>query len=101
MQQVVAHVRRIAPNVKVTENVPGDTVIVHIGAQTFAVEPPFRSSYEAEATWPIYVSPIPRPELKSWECRTMDEISETLRWPSVTPKVRIVTASEVRERAGL
>ncbi len=101
MRQVVAHIRSIAPNVTITENLPGDSIIAHVGGRDFAVSPPFRSSYEAEATWPICVTPIPSPEPKSWDCRTLDEIGETLRWPSVAPRVRTVTATELRERAGL
>jgi hypothetical protein len=95
MRQVATHVRSIAPNFAVTENLPGDSLIVHINGRDFAVSPPFRSSYEAEATWPIFVTPIPSPEARAWECRTLDEISETLRWPSVMPRVRTVAPSEL------
>lgn len=88
MGQVEAHVRSVAPNARITENLPGDIIIVDLGAgRTFQISPPYSSSYETPATWPIYVTPIPS-EAGGWECHTLDEIGETLRWPSVIPKIR-------------
>ncbi|MGH7437276.1 MAG: hypothetical protein ACRENE_16490 [Polyangiaceae bacterium] len=83
------------------ENVPGDYFIVEIGRSTFSVNPPSSTSYETKATWPIYVTPVPSPEPKSWECHTLDEIVETLRWPTVIPKVRTISVSKLRAKAGM
>jgi hypothetical protein len=49
---------------------------------------------------PICVTPVPGPEPRSWECLTLEEIGEASAWPTVAPKVRTVTATEMRDRAG-
>jgi hypothetical protein len=105
IQQVEAHVRVQAPGAVITHNLAGDSFIValsgHPAAHTFSISPRFSSSYDTVATWPIYVTPIPSPEPKSWECRTLDQIAETLRWPSLIPKVPTKSAAELQAEAGI
>jgi hypothetical protein len=101
MHQVEAHILSAVPEAEILQNVPGDSLIVRLARNTFSVSPPFRSSYEAKATWPIYVTPVPSPEPRSWECHTLDEIIETLAWPDTIPAVRTATVAEIRARAGI
>lgn len=93
MREVEAHIGSIAPSATITENLPADSLIVVFGGcRAFQVRPPFRSSVDAAeeesaAAWPLHVTPIPS-DPGTWECWTLDEIAETLQWPSVTPKAR-------------
>ncbi len=79
-------------------NLGGDGLIVHMGGRTFAIHPPLIASNDSEASWPIYVVPVPAPERESWECTSIDEVIETIACPEAPPSARLVRLEDVRRK---
>jgi len=101
MQQIKTHILSVAPDTEFTDNLVADNFTAHLGrGRIFQISPITTRSYDTVAEWPLYVVAIPPPEPGPWECHTMEEILETLRFPTVFPNVRRISVAEMRERAG-
>jgi len=106
MSQIQVQIRNIQPSAMFSHpNLAADNFTVQLGrlGMIFSISPAFDRTMEAIAEWPVYVCPVPPPTALSgsWECRTMEEIMETLRWPGHIPNVRIKSVAELRAEAGI
>jgi hypothetical protein len=88
--EIEAYVRAARPSAEITRHVLDDMLSVRIGGGRFGIAP-LKTRHRADATWPIYVTPIPATEFRAWECHTLEEVAQTLGWPGSIPRVRIVT----------
>lgn len=98
IQEIEHHLRATFVGVAIRRNLGGDGLIVHLGERTFAVQPPLVASNDSEASWPIYVVPVPAPDRESWECSSVEDVIETLAWPDATPSTRLVRLEDVRRK---
>jgi hypothetical protein len=96
IRDIEHHLRETFDGVVIKRNLGGDGLIVHLGDRTFAVQPPLVASADAEASWPIYVVPVPAPARESWECTSLEDVVESLAWPHATPSTRLVRLEDVR-----
>jgi len=101
MLELEAQIRATLPDATIIRHVPGDSFFVDVGNVTFCLARPWSRSYETKAAWPVTVTLVPSPEPKSWECQTLADVMETLRWPAIVPAVRTVTMAQLRARAGM
>jgi hypothetical protein len=97
LKDIADAVRATQPGARITLRPPMDQLLVELpNRRVFAAAPSMRTPLR----WPVYVTPVPppRPEDGSWECKMVEDVLATLRWPEMQPTVRIASLAEIRAK---
>lgn len=95
LQDIADRIRAEIPEARIMLRAPTQRIIVSFGNRHFEVATMQHSPTE----WPIYVM-APRGEMNAhWECFVVDDVLSALRYPTVQPKMRLVSADEIKAKS--